>query len=546
MSELHIMTIAETARMIESRELSPLELVKSLLERIETFDRQTNAFITVTAERAIDQARKAEAEIQAGRYRGPLHGIPFGLKDIFDTAGVRTTGHSKVYLDHVPERDAATVTKLHEAGAILLGKLATHELAHGGPSFDLPWPPARNPWHIERFTGGSSSGSAAAVAAGFVPGALGSDTGGSIRTPASLCGIVGLKPTFGLVSRRGVIPNSFSLDHCGPMARTVEDCAVMLQAIAGFDPIDPASADRAIPDYRAALTGDIRGLRVGVVRHFWEEDQPANEELRAATEKALEVLSGLGARLKDVRMRSIQDYYDHWNVIEEPEIFSVHRKTLVERPQDFGSVFLGRTLAACLIQAADYMEAQRERRRMLGEMQSLYAECDVLVATGAGPAPVLDSRLVAWPKPNPFVPFNMTGGPALVLRSGFSKDGLPLSMQLAGRPFDEVNVLRAAHAYETAAGWRERRPVLTEGTVPEPIACVPAPLSSSGVDTTTRELCIRSAERAGLRLTESQLAQLCAKAPHLLAMVERARRFHGRDEEPASAFSLRDANSALA
>ena len=241
-TELAFLTIAEAAPLIERKQLSPVELTTALIRRAETLDPQINAYLLLTSERALDQARAAEREIMAGTYRGPMHGVPFGLKDIYSTAGIRTTGHSKICSDTVPSADATTVARLYGAGAVLTGKLATHEFAHGGPSFDLPWPPARNPWNREHFTGGSSSGSGAAVAAGFVPGALGSDTGGSIRGPAALCGVVGLKPTYGLVSRSGVYTNSFSFDHAGPMTWTVEDCAIMLQVIAGHDPNDPASA----------------------------------------------------------------------------------------------------------------------------------------------------------------------------------------------------------------------------------------------------------------------------------------------------------------
>src|SRR5271156_2797307 len=250
--ELAFLTIAEAARLIEQKQLSPVELTTALIRRTEALDPQLNAYLLLTADRALDQARQAEREIVAGSYRGPLHGIPFGLKDIYATAGIRTTSHSKICENLIPTEDATTVSKFYQAGGVLLGKLATHEFAHGGPSFALPWPPARNPWNRDHSTGGSSSGAGAAVAAGFIPGALGSDTGGSIRGPAALCGIVGLKPTYGLVSRAGVYANSFTFDHAGPMTWTVEDCAIMLQAIAGHDPNDPASARRPIPDYRAA------------------------------------------------------------------------------------------------------------------------------------------------------------------------------------------------------------------------------------------------------------------------------------------------------
>ena len=264
--ELHFCTVAQTAELIRTRKLSPVELAQAYLKRIEDLDPQLNAWITVTPDLALKQARAAEQEIVKGRHRGPLHGIPFGLKDIYNTRGILTSGHSRVCADNIPDEDASAARRLYDAGAVLLGKLATHEFAHGGPSFDLPWPPARNPWHLEHFTGGSSSGSGAAVAAGLAPFALGSDTGGSIRGPSSHCGLVGLMPTYGLVSRAGVIPNSYTFDHCGPMTWTVEDCAIVLQALAGFDPGDGGSVEAPIPDYRAALSGDVRGLKVEIGR----------------------------------------------------------------------------------------------------------------------------------------------------------------------------------------------------------------------------------------------------------------------------------------
>ena len=244
---LHDLTLAEAAALIEARKLSPVEYTRALIARTDALDPQLDAYITRTNEAALEAARAAEAEIARGNHRGPLHGIPFAVKDIYDTAGVLTSGHSRICIDRVPSRDATAVAKLRAAGGVLMGKLATHEFAHGGPSFDLPWPPARNPWNTAHFTGGSSSGSGAAIAAGLVPATLGSDTGGSIRGPAGLCGIAGLKPTYGLVSRAGVLPNSYSYDHCGPMARTSQDCALILNAIAGHDPADPASSPRRRP-----------------------------------------------------------------------------------------------------------------------------------------------------------------------------------------------------------------------------------------------------------------------------------------------------------
>src|SRR6267143_46 len=284
------LTIAEAARLIEKRELSPVELVDSRLDRIARLDGQLHGFIRVLADAARHEARATEAEIAAGKYRGPLHGIPIGLKDIYETAGVATTGHSKVMQDHVPQKDAFSVKRLRDAGAIVMGKLATHEFALGGPSFDLPWPPARNPWDTDRFTGGSSSGTGASVAAGLVLGGTGSDTGGSIRGPAALCGLAGLKPSYGRISRIGILPLAFSLDHAGPMAWTAEDCGLLLQGMAGPDPEDPGSINRPIPDFTAELGKGVKGLRIGVVRHFYERDNEANTATRQAIDAAAKTL----------------------------------------------------------------------------------------------------------------------------------------------------------------------------------------------------------------------------------------------------------------
>ena len=539
-NDLHFLTIAQASKLIAERALSPVEYATALLARIDALDPQINAFITVTREHALAQARTAEREIQAGRYRGPLHGIPFALKDIFDTAGILTSGHSKIAIDRVPREDAAATAKLYDAGAVLLGKLATHEFAHGGPSFDLPWPPARNPWNPAHFTGSSSTGSGAAVAAGFVPAALGSDTGGSVRIPAGLCGVAGLKPTYGLVSRRGVIPNSYTFDHCGPLAWTVEDCAIVLGAIAGHDARDPASAKRTPPDYRANIGSGIQGMRVGVLRYFWEEDAPANEEVRAAMEEALTALSGLGAKLEDVRMRPLQDYYDVKTIIAESEIFSVHQHDLQQRAGDFGADFLGRTLGACLFSSADYLQAQRERRRMLAELEPFYDKYEVLVTVGGGPAPRLDQQAgqgyaQKWQKPTVYTPFSVSGGPALALCIGFSRRGLPLSMQIAGRPFDDATVLRAGHAYEQETSWRSRRPALVEGA--ERVAVTPNDKPHDGhADPATRALVQSHAELAGLKLTSVQFEQLCSSAPYVLAMAERMRRTRSPNDEPANVF----------
>jgi aspartyl-tRNA(Asn)/glutamyl-tRNA(Gln) amidotransferase subunit A len=539
-TELHWLTIADAARLIESRRLSPLELTDALLARIEALDPQLNAFLLPTPEKARGQAKAAEREIMAGKYRGPLHGIAFGLKDIYATAGIRTTSHSKICENLVPTEDATTVAKLYQAGGVLLGKLATHEFAHGGPSFDLPWPPARNPWNRDHFTGGSSSGAGAAVAAGFVPGALGSDTGGSIRGPAALCGIVGLKPTYGLVSRAGVYANSFTFDHAGPMTWTVEDCAILLQAIAGYDPKDPASANRPIPDYRGALTGDIRGLRIGIVRHLYEDDITVAPEVRAALEEAYAVFRSLGATLEDVRIRPAADYYAVKITIAESEQYAIHEEELRTRPGDFGADFLGRALPAVLYSGIDYVQAQRERRLMVAQMTPIYEKFDVLVTpTTPAPAPRLGTwRTISfWQNSSLTTPFNVTAGPALAQCIGFTPIGLPLSLQLAGRPFDEATVLRAAHAYETATNWRSRRPSVDPAAAfstdpPPPVR--PEPVNDPAV----RAIVLAACRCADLSLNDSQIEMICAAAPYVMAMTRRLRRERDFREEPANIFQF--------
>lgn len=536
-SGFEFLTIAETARLIKAKKLSPVELTEGLLARIRALDPQLNAFITVTADIALRQAKHAEHEIANGRYRGPLHGIPYALKDIYDTRGILTTGGSRVCIDNVPREDAATTAKLSEAGAVLVGKLMTHEFAHGGPSFDVPWPPARNPWNLEHFSGGSSSGSGVALAAGLVPASLGSDTGGSIRGPASFCGITGLMPTYGLVSRYGVMPNSFTFDHCGPMARTVEDCALLLQAIAGYDPRDAGSIEQPIPDYRAALDGDLKGLRVGVLRQYWEEDLPAPDEVRLAMEDAIAVFRRLGAKVEDARTRPMMDSLDLKIVIAESELFAIHQKDLVARPGDFGRDFLGRALPACLFQAADYVQALREHRRYMAGMQPLYDRYDVLLTCAFGPAPRLDAHRTTnfWQRPNIFTPSNVARTPALVVCNGFSATGLPLGMQIIGRAFDDAKVLKAGHAYQTATAWHQRHPKLDPET-PQPRIDPGNEPARPDLDPASVSLVESLARRAGLTLDERQMTILLEAAPYALAMSERIRKPRERGDEPSLVF----------
>ena len=548
MSEIdNILTIAEAAEAISSRELSATELTESLLKRVEAWQPHLDAFITLTKDHALEQARTADAEVAVGRYRGPLHGIPFGLKDIYGTAGILTTAHSKILEANVPTEDCAPVERLYAAGAILLGKLATHEFAHGGPAFDLPWPPARNPWNPAHFTGGSSSGSGAAVAAGLVLGAMGSDTGGSVRNPASLCGTVGLKPTYGVISRYGVIPNSYTFDACGPLTWTVEDCAVMLQALAGYDHRDSSSADRPAPDYRSALDGDLRGLRVGVVRHFWEEDLPANDEVKAAMEAALTVLADLGASLEDVRMRPMQDYCDVKIVIAESELFALHHQNFMTRPGDFCVDFLGRSLPAVLFNGSDYVHAQRERQIMLGEMDDIYERFDLLVSPSQyGPAPLLtgfNTISYFWKTPTITTPFSVTGSPAISVCMGFSDSGLPLGLQIAGRPFEDARVLQTAHAYEQATPWRQQRPSLVSAAAVGRAALpTPSPVPEESCSTELRDEVRRAVTASGLSLSDEQLAIIDGAAPFAKARAERLRSARPYGTELANTFRFSGRN----
>jgi len=533
------MTIREAGPLIAAREISPVELVRGFLDRIGTLDRQINAYLLVTAEQALEEASRAEAEIMAGSYRGGLHGIPYALKDIFMTAGVRTTGHSRSAANFIPTMDADAVRRLKSAGAVLLGKLATHEFAHGGPSFDLPWPPARNPWDLRRFTGGSSSGAGAAVAAGLAMGALGSDTGGSIRSPAALCGIAGLKPTYGLVSRRGVWTNSYTFDHVGPMAWSVADCAILLKAVAGHDPADPASAASSIPDYLAALSGDLRGIRIGVLRHQYEVEAPVPGVVAAAMQGALDVLRYLGATLEEVRIRPLQDYTDVKIVVAETELLSVHGAGLRANPELFGEDFLGRTVPAVLLGGEDYVNAQRERRTMVTEARSIWSRFDALITAAPGPAPALDAwrTIQFWQRPSLTTPFNVLGGPALAQCIGFTPEGLPLSMQVVAKPFDDATVLRIGDAYERATHWRERRPLMDEAAVPLPLPPIPDPAPSALPDA-ERGRIARVARNAGFRLNDRQLELLCAAAPYVEEMAGRLRTPRGFDAEPANVFSF--------
>ncbi|HVH78742.1 MAG TPA: amidase [Stellaceae bacterium] len=461
MTDLHWMTLAEAAEAIASRKLSPVELTKALLDRIDRLDPNLNVFIRLDADAAMAAAKAAEQEIASGRPRGPLHGVPVGIKDIIDVAGLPTTCHSKILIDHIASDDAVCVNRLRGAGAIVLGKLSTHEFAIGGPSFDLPWPPARNPWNAAHHPGGSSSGSGAGVAAGLFPMALGSDTGGSVRNPASACGIVGLKPTYGLVSRRGVFPLSFTLDHVGPLTRTVTDNALVLEAIAGHDPLDPGSAAVADGRYTAALERGVRGLRIGFVRHFHETDLPADPEVAGALEEVAGTLKSLGADLRDVRLPTLGEFAAVNRVILQSEAWAIHGPWLRERPGDYGQLARRRLLAGAFISAGDYVQANRRRLEMIAAVEDAFREVDVLLCASAmdPPSRIEDAEATERTYPRQArTPFNVTGHPALAMMAGLSSGGLPLSVQFVGRNFAEATLFQVARAWERAAGTDRKHP----------------------------------------------------------------------------------------
>lgn len=464
MTAPHLLPLAEAAALIAARRLSPVELLTDCLARIEALEPRLNTVIRLVADEAMAAARAAEAEIAASGPRSPLHGIPVGLKDIIDLAGHPTTCHSKLQLDRVASADAAVVARLREAGAVFPAKLATHEFAIGGPAFDLPFPPARNPWNTAHHPGGSSSGSGAAVAARMLPAALGTDTGGSVRHPASHCGLVGLKPTYGLVSRRGVFPLSFTLDHVGPMTRTVRDNAILLNAIAGHDPADPGSAAHAPEDYARALGRGVRGLRIGFVRHFHETDVPASPEVAAALEAAAALLAAEGASITDVTLPPLGEFAAVNRAVMLPEATAVHEAWLRERPGDYAAVTRRRLLPGLFISGTDYVQAQRRRRQLTDAVQAAFAEVDLLLcASSMDPASLIDDEPEVertYPR-QARTPFNVTGHPAISVMCGVSAAaGLPLGMQLVGPSFSEALIFQAAAAYERAAPWRDMMPQL--------------------------------------------------------------------------------------
>jgi aspartyl-tRNA(Asn)/glutamyl-tRNA(Gln) amidotransferase subunit A len=455
--------IAEAAKLIAAKKLSPVELTRACLGRVAAMDGVLHAFILPTPDRAMADAKAAEAAIMKTGPLGPMHGIPIGLKDIVDTAGIVTTCQSRLLADNVPATDATCAARLAAAGTVLMGKLTTHEFADGGPSFDLPKPPAHNPWNPEHFTAGSSSGTGAAVASGMILCGIGTDTGGSIRGPAALCGIAGIKPTYGLVSRAGVAPAAFSLDHIGPMAWSAEDCAIMLQVLAGHDPKDPASANRPVPDYSALIGASLKGVKIGVIRHFHETDHPVAPATRQGIDNALVVFRDLGAEVSDVTLSSLQDWHACGSLISITERAAAYEEWSRTRLGDFGERVQRRLMLGAMVSGVDYVQAVRRRRELRAELQAAMAGLDVVITAGApDEAAKMDaiSRWDLFDKPNFTMPFNVSGYPAICVCSGFGPLGLPVSVQIAGKPFQEAKVLQVADAFEKATEFRAKRPAM--------------------------------------------------------------------------------------
>ena len=463
-NDLSFLTLTEAARALRRKDCSSVELTKACLERIGNLDSKLHCFITLTADLALRRAERAEQELRSGSDRGPLHGIPIALKDLYMTKGIRTTCHSAVLENWAPDYDATTVLKLEKAGAVPLGKLGMHEFAFGGPSIDAPFPAVRNPWNTAHIPGGSSSGSGAALAAGLCYGALGSDTGGSIRTPSSHCGVVGIKPTYGRVSRYGVVPLSWSLDHAGPMARSVEDCAILLQIIAGYDPNDPASANSPMPDFCSGLRDGIKGMRVGVPRANWfEENLGIDRQTETLFDQALRTLEDLGATLVVLDGKPFSLARKANQTILVCEAYAYHEKQFQEAPEKFGSSVRKRMLEGAFLSAADYITAQRARALLNEQMCANFARVNI-IATPSAPRPpeafaTMDPNEQNL-RPNFTNPFNLTGLPAISVPCGFTEGDLPAGLQIVAQPFEEATAFRAAYAYEQATEWHKRRPAL--------------------------------------------------------------------------------------
>ncbi|MGQ9645495.1 MAG: amidase [Thermodesulfobacteriota bacterium] len=464
--ELCYLSVAELSRLIKRREISPVEVVRMHLARVETLEPLLNSFITLLPEKAMEEAKAAEQEIGSGRYRGPLHGVPIGLKDLFYVKGVRNTSGSKIFDHFIPDHDSTVAFKLREAGAILLGKLNLHPLAYGPTGENSDYGNMHNPWDLKCITGGSSGGSASAVASGQCALAMGTDTGGSIRIPGALCGLVGLKPTYGRVSRHGITVLSWSLDHAGLIARTVEDCALGMNTIAGYDPRDPSSAERSVPDFTQSLSEDIRGLRVGVPKEFFEA--PVASEVEDAVRRAVELLSKLGATILEISWPMLHESKAISTTVQMAEATAYHSQLIKHQGSQLDPKVRLRLEAGLFISAVDYVQAQRARRLFYQQGCELFNRVDLLAGpTVPIPAFPIGTEKVLVGNAHLGViealtqytrPFNLNGFPAITVPCGFSESGLPIGFQITGKPFDEARVLRAAFAYQQATAWHLRRP----------------------------------------------------------------------------------------
>ena len=463
--------LSEASQLVRSKKVSPVELTHECLNRIERLNSKLNAFITVTAESALAEARQAEAEIQHDGWRGPLHGIPIALKDLVDTAGVRTTAASGVFKDRVPAEDAEIVRRLKAAGAVFLGKLNLHEFAYGGSSAISYFGPVHNPWNLDYSPGGSSGGSAAAVAAQLCYGAIGSDTGGSIRQPAGYCGIVGLKPTYGRVSTFGVIPLAWSLDHLGPITRTAMDAALMLQVIAGYDTQDTASVDVPVPNYVATIAAATSSLRLGIPRaYFYEALHP---EIQAAMEAALLVLKKLAGIQRDIAPLATNGSYssvmDPYVAILRAEAYAYHKDYVSKSPELYQAQTLKRIRAGADVTTSAYIQSRRKLEQVRRSVARAFETVDLLITPTACVPSFAIANLLADPNTlrekelltlRNTRPFNMLGLPTVSVPCGFTRADLPIGMQITGPPGGEATVLRLAYAYEQASEWRKRKPNL--------------------------------------------------------------------------------------
>lgn len=469
-NDLVFLSAHDLAAQIKAKKLSPVEVTQAYLDRIEALNPKLNAFITVTRDSALAQARQAEKDIRAGNYRGPLHGIPYAPKDILATKGILTTNGSKVTADWVPNFESTITDRLNKAGAILVGKVNLLEFAMGSGVLS-GFGPARNPWHTDYSPAGSSSGSGAALAGYLIPVSIGTDTGGSIRGPATVNGIVGLKQTYGRVSRYGVTTLAWTLDHAGPMTKTVTDAANVLQIIAGYDPKDPTTTRDAVPDYSKALTGNVKGLRIGVPKNYFFDG--INDEVNKTVRAVIQKLVDLGATTVDVEVQHAQYAGSAGWIVAMAEAACFHEKRLREKPQLFDPVVRERLEAAKFYSATDYIKSLRIRTILQNELAQVFAKCDVMVVPAGNPATKLEppetarSDVKPGSRPTPFRPGttfigNMTGYPEIIIPCGFtsSSPALPISVGFYGKPFDEFSLFRAAHAYESATDWHKRRPPL--------------------------------------------------------------------------------------